>query len=273
MSGAAKRELAGAPVLPPALRLQNVSKRFGGVLAVSDISFDVAEGSFTAIIGPNGAGKTTLFNLITNLFPLTEGTVSYFGRSLAALRGDALASIGLIRTFQTARVFPGMTALGNVKTGGHLLTRVGPLGQMFWTAGAREQEYALTAKARALLELIGLSQYAASLAHELPIGAQKLVEIARALMARPRVLLLDEPAAGLNDSETAALATMLRAICEAGITIVVVEHNMSLVMGADRVVVLDAGRLIAEGIPSVIARDERVVEAYLGYSGSMTGAA
>jgi branched-chain amino acid transport system ATP-binding protein len=273
MSGAGEQDLGGVQASAPALGLRNVSKRFGGVLAVSGISFDVAEGSFTAIIGPNGAGKTTLFNLITNLFPLTEGTVSYFGRSLAGLRGDALAGIGLIRTFQTARVFPGMTALSNVKTGGHLLTRVGPLGQMFWTPGAIKQERALTAKAHALLELTGLSQYASSLAHELPIGAQKLVEIARALMASPRVLLLDEPAAGLNDSETATLATILRAICEAGITIVVVEHNMSLVMGADRVVVLDAGRLIAEGTLSSVAGDERVIEAYLGYSGSMSGAA
>jgi branched-chain amino acid transport system ATP-binding protein len=250
----------------PALSLKKVSKRFGGLMAVSDISFDVAEGSFTAIIGPNGAGKTTLFNLITNLIPLTDGSVSYFGRPLAGLKGYALAAIGLVRTFQSARVFPGMSTLANVKTGGHLLTRAGLLAQICWSPAARNQERSLTAKAQALLEVVGLSRYASTPAHELPIGAQKLVEIARALMARPRVLLLDEPAAGLNDSETAALATILRAVCLSGVTTVIVEHNMSLVTGADRVVVLDAGRLIAEGAPANIAKNERVIEAYLGAS-------
>ena len=256
-----------------ALSLKKVSKQFGGLMAVSEVSFDVAEGSFTAIIGPNGAGKTTLFNLITNLIRLTDGSVSYFGRPLAGLKGDALAAIGLIRTFQTARVFPGMSTLANVKTGGHLLTRAGLLAQMSWIPATRNQERSLTAKAQALLEVIGLTRYASTPAHELPIGAQKLVEIARALMARPRVLLLDEPAAGLNDSETAALATILRAVCLSGVTIVIVEHNMSLVTGADRVVVLDAGQLIAEGPPAVIAKDERVIEAYLGSSEAQSGAA
>lgn len=179
-----------------ALSLRKISKRFGGVLAVSDVSFDVAAGSFTAIIGPNGAGKTTLFNLITNLSLPTEGTVFYFGRSLAGLRGHALARLGLIRTFQAARVFPAMTAIDNVKAGGHLRTRVGPVGQMLWTRGAIAQEQELSSKAQELLELAGLTQFSRSLANDLPIGAQKLVEVARALMARPRVLLLDEPGGG-----------------------------------------------------------------------------
>jgi branched-chain amino acid transport system ATP-binding protein len=272
MSGAVEQDSDMAPPAP-ALSLREVSKQFGGLVAVSEISFDVAEGSFTAIIGPNGAGKTTLFNLITNLIPLTGGSVAYFGRPLAGLKGDALAAIGLIRTFQTARVFPGMSALANVKTGGHLLTRAGPLAQMSWTPAARNQERSLTAKAQALLEVVGLSRYASTPAYELPIGAQKLVEIARALMARPRVLLLDEPAAGLNDTETAALAAVLRAVCLSGVTAVIVEHNMSLVTDADRAVVLDAGRLIADGPPASIAKNERVIEAYLGASEAQPGVA
>jgi branched-chain amino acid transport system ATP-binding protein len=256
------------PKKTPALSLCNISKSFGGVLAVEDVSFDIAEGSFAAIIGPNGAGKTTIFNLITNLFTASRGTVFYFGESLAGFKPNALARLGLIRTFQTARVFPAMTAIDNIKTGGHLRTRVGPIGQMLWTRGAWLQERALKEQAQELLELIGLSHFSKTLGHDLPIGAQKLVEVARALMARPRVLLLDEPAAGLNDSETASLAALLRAICIAGVTIAVVEHNMSLVMGADRVLVLDAGRLIADGDPASIQRNQHVIEAYLGSGGS-----
>jgi len=249
----------------PALEVANVSRRFGGVLAVDDVSFSIAEGGLSALIGPNGAGKTTLFNAITNLFPPTGGEARFFGQPLTGLDGHRVARLGLVRTFQTARVFPGMTVLENVLAGAHLHARAHPLAQMFRLPGARAEERGLRHKARALLELVGLDGFAETAATDLPMGAQKNLEVIRALMARPRMLLLDEPAAGLNDSETAELAALLTAIRDNGVTIMVVEHNMSLVMGiADQVIVLDAGKLVALGPPSFIQGDPRVIEAYVG---------
>jgi branched-chain amino acid transport system ATP-binding protein len=251
--------------MTPALECRAVSRTFGGVQAVADVSFAVAAGSLCALIGPNGAGKTTLFNMATNLFPPTAGEILFFGRSAAGRAPHQIAADGVVRTFQTARVFPGMTTLENVLAGAHLHVRTGALAQMFWTRGARAEERRLSAKADALLDLVGLRDARERATADLPVGAQKLVEIARALMAGPKLLLLDEPAAGLNDRETAELATLLRAIRDAGTTILVVEHNMSLVMGvADEVFVLDAGRLIARGTPAAIQQDRAVIEAYLG---------
>jgi branched-chain amino acid transport system ATP-binding protein len=248
-----------------ALDVAHVSKRFGGLLAVDDVSFQVSEGSLTALIGPNGAGKTTLFNAITNLFPSSSGTMRFFGQDLAGLGGAAIARLGLVRTFQTARVFPGMTALENIMSGAHMHVRARAPAQMLWLAAARREERSLTQRAEALLDLVGLAEFRDTAAIDLPMGAQKTLEVMRALMARPRMLLLDEPAAGLNDSETAELAALLMAIRDSAITIIVVEHNMSLVMGiADQVAVLDAGRLVALGKPAEIQRDRRVIEAYVG---------
>ncbi|HEX2566954.1 MAG TPA: ABC transporter ATP-binding protein [Burkholderiales bacterium] len=249
----------------PALEARGLSKSFGGVRAAAEVSFAVPEGSLTAIIGPNGAGKTTLFNLMTNLFAADKGEVLFFGTPLNGLAPAHIAAMGLVRTFQSARIFPGMTTHENVLAGAHQHVKAHPLAQMLWLPAALREERALGARADALLELAGLSAYRDRAATELPIGAQKLLEIMRALMAQPRVLLLDEPAAGLNDSETAELATLLRALRESGVTVVVVEHNMSLVMGvAHEVIVLDAGTIVASGTPAVIQSNPRVVEAYVG---------
>jgi branched-chain amino acid transport system ATP-binding protein len=252
-----------------ALALSGVAKTFGGLKAVNDVTFDVRDGSLTALIGPNGAGKTTLFNLVTNLVPADRGDVRYYGTALRALSPSAIARIGLLRTFQTARVFPGLTALENVMAGAHRHVRAHPLQQMLWLAGARREERALEARAEALVELLGLSAFRDRAATSLPIGAQKLIEFGRALMARPRLLLLDEPAAGLNDAETVELGGLLRAVRDSGVTIMVVEHNMSLVMDiADEVVVLDLGATIARGSPRQVRADRRVIEAYLGAGGA-----
>ncbi len=245
------------------LEARGVGKSFGGVRAVNEVSFAIPEGGLMALIGPNGAGKTTLFNLITNLFPPDEGEIRFQGTPLAGLAPSDIAELGLYRTFQTARVFPGMTALENVLVGAHRHVRAGVLAQMLRLD--RGAERTLASRAEALLDLVGLAGFADTAGTSLPMGAQKLVEVCRALMGGPRLLLLDEPAAGLNDAETAELATLLRAIRDSGITILVVEHNMSLVMDvADEVLVLDLGRLIARGTPGEIQRDARVIEAYLG---------
>jgi branched-chain amino acid transport system ATP-binding protein len=249
----------------PALKVEKLTKKFGGVAAVCEVTLEVPDGSLTALIGPNGAGKTTLFNLITNLFSPTEGAMHFYGTPINRLSPARIARLGMIRTFQTARAFPGLTVLENVMVGAHRHVRRHAIEQMLWLSAARREERALTAKAEAFLELAGLSRFREEAATDLPMGAQKLLEVIRALMARPRLLLLDEPAAGLNESETADLSSLLRAVKNAGVTVMVVEHNMSLVMGvADNVLVLDAGYLVASGSPQEIRRNRRVIEAYVG---------
>ncbi|TAL76001.1 MAG: ABC transporter ATP-binding protein [Burkholderiaceae bacterium] len=249
----------------PALRVRGVSKAFLGLQAVSDVTFDVDEGTLTALIGPNGAGKTTLFNIVTQLYNPDTGHVELFGVSIDDKSSQEIAEMGMIRTFQTARVFPTMTALENVLAGAHLKVKSATYKQMLWLPGARREEAAILRKGEALLDLVGLSAFRDAAAGDLPMGAQKLLEVIRAMMAHPRVLLLDEPAAGLNDTETSELAALLKAIKLAGVTVLVVEHNMSLVMSvADRVIALDAGKIIANGSALEVRNDPRVVEAYIG---------
>jgi branched-chain amino acid transport system ATP-binding protein len=251
--------------MTPALEITGLSRSFGGLQAVADVSFKVQAGTVTALIGPNGAGKTTLFNLITHLLRPSAGHVLFFGQPIDGQSPEQIAALGLIRAFQTARVFPGMTVLENVMAGAHRLIKTAAWRQMLWTPGARGEDRAVRARAKDLLDLVGLSAARHRPASDLPMGEQKLLEVLRALMAGPRLLLLDEPAAGLNDTETAELAALLRGIRAAGITLLVVEHNMSLVMGvADQVVVLDSGRTIAVGAPNEIRTNPVVIEAYIG---------
>jgi branched-chain amino acid transport system permease protein len=249
----------------PVLRVRGVSKSFGGVHAVRDVSFDVPAGSLTALIGPNGAGKSTLFNLITNLYQPDSGEVRLHGRPLGRMPPERITSLGLFRTFQTARVFPQLSVLDNVLVGAYRLGRAGYVAQALRLPHSLREERVLEARARRLLDIIGLADRADERAAVLPLAAQKYLELARSLMSEPSVVLYDEPGAGMNDAETEELGTILRAIRDTGHTVLVVEHNMSLVMGvSDQVVVMDAGRVIAAGPPQAIRSDPEVIRAYFG---------
>jgi len=247
------------------LQVKGVTKRFGGLTAVDDVSFDLFEGTIKALIGPNGAGKTTLFNALTGFGRPDRGSVLFEGRELVGTGARVIVRSGLARTFQNTQLFDAMTALENVMVGVMAHERAGFLSSALRLPSSLRRDKEAAGEARRLLRLIGIDEWAAAGAGDLPAGIRRLLEIARALATAPKLLLLDEPAAGLNMSETASLADVLYRIRDQGTTVLIVEHDMGLVMEvSDEIVVLDRGRKIAEGPPRLIQKDPAVIAAYLG---------
>ena len=247
------------------LQLSGVGKHFGGLAALTDVSLHIRQGEIYGLIGPNGAGKTTLFNILTGLYQSDSGSFTFAGNAYTCCKPHLLAQAGIARTFQNIRLFANMTALENIMVGRHLRTHTGVWGALTRNSAARAEEQAIADRAHELLRYVGINRPPQTLAKNLSYGEQRRLEIARALATDPKLLALDEPAAGMNATETESLKTLLQTIRASGITILLIEHDVKLIMGlCDRIAVLNYGQKIAEGQPSDIRNNPDVITAYLG---------